>query len=321
MAIQAATQTRPRRSRRTSWRMGASAAIIGPNCSSACLAVAPVLDEAGYTSFTPSCSLPALSEQGFTSFHRLVGADTDVIDGAARYLYELAGARRIALLHSEGNAFYQGLAGELTTRFTALGGEIVLEALLPAELEEAQLATLLEEIGASEVDWLYCACSTPHTVAVLAGREAAGLATMPFFGNELNWAHRLIDALGPEADGIYGATPLEPDTEAATAMTLRFVEMFDESPSAPYHVGGFDAYHILLDAIEAVAQVAEDGALRIDRAALLDYVNTLSDYEGVSGTISCNPGGECLAARSGIFRIEAGAVEMLEVYGVAVDAG
>ena len=300
---------------------GRVAAIIGPNCSSACLAVAPVLDEAGYTSFTPSCSLPALSEQGFTSFHRLVGADTDVIDGAARYLYELAGARRIALLHSEGNAFYQGLAGELTTRFTALGGEIVLEALLPAELEEAQLATLLEEIGASEVDWLYCACSTPHTVAVLAGREAAGLATTTFFGNELNWAHRLIDALGSEADGIYGATPLEPDTEAATAMTLRFVEMFDESPSAPYHVGGFDAYHILLDAIEAVAQVAEDGTLMIDRTALRDYVNAVEGYEGVSGTISCNPGGECLAARSGIYRIEAGAVEMLEVYGAAADAG
>ena len=59
----------------------------------------------------------------------------------------------------------------------------------------------------------------------------------------------------------------------------------------------------------------------IDRTALRDYVNAVEGYEGVSGTISCNPGGECLAARSGIFRIEAGAVEMLEVYGVAADAG
>ena len=104
-------------------------------------------------------------------------------------------------------------------------------------------------------------------------------------------------------------------------MTLRFVEMFDESPSAPYHVGGFDAYHILLNAIEAVAQVAEDGTLMIDRAALRDYVNALEGYEGVSGIISCDSGGECLAARSGIFRIEAGAVEMLEVYGAAADGG
>ncbi len=296
---------------------GRVAAIIGPNCSSSCLAVAPVLDEAGYTSITPSCSLPALSEQGFTSFHRLVGADTGVMEGAARYLYEQVDARRIAVLHSESNAFYQGLAGELDARFTGLGGEIVLEALLPTELEEAQLAALLEEIAAADIDWLYCACDTLHSVAVLAGREAAGLAETPFFGNESNWAHRLIDTLGPAADGVYGATPLEPDTAVAAAMTRRFVDMFGESPSAPYHVGGFDAYHILLDAIEAVAEVAEDGALAIDRAALLDYVDALDGYAGVSGDITCAADGECLTAQTGIYRIEAGTVEMLQVYGPA----
>lgn len=296
---------------------GRVAAIIGPNCSSACLGVAPVLDEAGYTSITPSCSLPALSEQGFTSFHRLVGADTGVMEGAARYLYEEVDARRIALLYSESNAFYQGLAEELDARFRGLGGEIVRGAQLPAELEEAQLAALLEEIAAAEVDWLYCACDTPHSVAVLAGLEVAGLAETPFFGNESNWAHRLIDTLGPEAEGVYGATPLEPDTEVAAAMTQRFVDMFDESPSAPYHVGGFDAYHILLDAIEAVAVVAEDGSLAIDRAALLDYVDTLDGYAGVSGDITCAPGGECVEAYTGIFRIIEGEVLVLKRYGAA----
>ena len=300
---------------------GRVAAIIGPNCSSACLAVAPVLDEAGYTSFTPSCTLPALSEQGFSSFHRLTGPDTAVMAGAAHYLYEQVGARRIAMLHSESNVFYQGMAEELDERFTGLGGEIVLEALLATDLEEARLADLLAEIAAAGVDWLFCACDTPHTLGVLAGREAAGLAETPILGNERNWAHRLIDTLGAGAEGVYGVTPLEPDTEAAAALTQRFVDRYSEPPSAPYFLGGYDAYHILLDAIEAVADVAVDGALHVDRAALLDYVDSLEGYEGASGTISCRPGGECVSAPTGIYVIEAGEARVLARYGQADDAG
>lgn len=293
---------------------GRVAAIIGPNCSSACMAVAPVLDEAGYTSITPSCSLPALSEQGFSSFHRLTGSDTAVMAGAAHYLYEEVGARRVAVLHSESNLFYQGLAGELDQRFTRLGGEVALQSLLPTDLEEAQLGDLLAEIVAADVDWLYCACDTPHTLAVLAGREAAGLAETLFLGNEANWARRLIDALGAGAEGIYGVTPLEPDTELARLVTWRFEDMFGEPPAASYHVGGYDAWHILLDAIEAVAELAEDGSLRIDRAALLAYVDALEGYEGASGTVTCQPGGECVTAPTGIYIIEDGELRTLRRY-------
>ena len=294
---------------------GRVAAIIGPNCSSACLAVAPVFDEAGYTSITPSCTLPALSEQGFSSFHRLTGPDTAVMAGAAHYLYEQVGARRIAVLHSESNAFYQGMAAELNERFSEMGGEIVLEALLMNDVEEARLADLLAEIAAAEVDWLFCACDTPHTLAVLGRREAAGLADTPILGNERNWAHRLINALGAGADGIYGVTPVEPDTEAAAALTERFEAAYGEPPAAPYFLGGYDAWHILLDAIEAVAEPGDDGGLRIDRAALLDYVDSLEGYEGASGTITCQPGGECVSAPTGIYVIEDGAIRILKRYG------
>ncbi len=294
---------------------GRVAAIIGPNCSSACMAVAPLLDEAGFTSITPSCTLPALSEQGFSSFHRLTGPDTAVMAGAAHYLHEEVGARRIAILHSESNAFYQGMAEELDERFSGMGGNIVLQALLTTDMEEARLADLLQEIAATGPDWLFCSCDTPHTLAVLALREAAGLANIPILGSESGWAYSLIDEPGAGAEGLYGVTPLEPDTEAAAALTERFVDTFGEPPAAPYFLGGHDAYHILLDAIEAVAETGEDAALRIDRNALLDYVSTLEGYEGASGVITCQPGGECVTAPSGIFVIEDGGIRLLKRYG------
>ena len=294
---------------------GRVAAIVGPNCSSACMAVAPLLDEAGYTSITPSCTLPALSEQGFSSFHRLVGPDTGVMAGAAHYLFEEAGARRVAIVSSESNIFYQGLAGELDQRFSGMGGEIVLEALLPTGMEQEALDEVLLEIAAAGPDWLFCSCDTAHTLAVLAGREAAGLGDLPFLGNELGWANDLIDELGAGADGLYGVTPLEPDSEAATALKERFEAAWGEPPAAPYYLGGYDAWHILLDAIEAVAEPGDDGGLRIDRAALLGYVDSLEGYEGASGTITCQPGGECVSAPSGVFIIEDGEINILKRFG------
>ncbi|MCY3946058.1 MAG: branched-chain amino acid ABC transporter substrate-binding protein [Anaerolineaceae bacterium] len=296
---------------------GRVAAIVGPNCSSACMAVAPLLDEAGYTSITPSCTLPALSEQGFSSFHRLVAPDTGVMAGAAHYLYEEVGARRVAIVYSESNLFYQGLAGELDQRFSGMGGEIVGETLLPTGMEQEALDEKLREIAAAGPDWLFCSCDMAHTLAVLAGREAAGLGDLPFLGNELGWANSLIDELGAGADGLYGVTPLEPDSEAATALKERFEAAYGEPPSAPYFLGGYDAWHILLDAIEAVAEPGDDGGLRIDRAALLDYVDSLEGYEGASGTITCQPGGECVSAPSGVFVIEDGEINILKRYGGA----
>lgn len=296
---------------------GRVAAIVGPNCSSACMAVAPLLDEAGYTGITPSCTLPALSEQGFSSFHRLVGPDTGVMAGAAHYLYEEAGARRVAIVISESNIFYQGMAGELDRRFSGMGGEIVLDALLSTGLGQESLDETLREIAAAGPDWLFCSCDMAHTLAVLAGREATGLGDTPILGSELGWANSLIDELGADANGLYGVTPLEPDSEAATALKERFEAAYGEAPAAPYYLGGHDAWHILLDAIEAVAELADDGGLRIDRAALLDYVDSLEGYEGASGTISCQPGGECVTAPSGVFVIEDGAINILKRYGSA----
>ena len=73
----------------------------------------------------------------------------------------------------------------------------------------------------------------------------------------------------------------------------------------------------MLDAIEAVAEPGDDGGLRIDRAALLDYVDSLEGYEGASGTITCQPGGECVSAPSGVFVIEDGEINILKRYGGA----
>jgi branched-chain amino acid transport system substrate-binding protein len=64
-------------------------------------------------------------------------------------------------------------------------------------------------------------------------------------------------------------------------------------PTAAFHAHAYDATMILLDAIEEVAQVADDGTLLIGRQALRDAVASTSGYQGITGTLTCDPNGDC----------------------------
>ena len=110
-------------------------AVIGPNCSSACRAAAPLFDEAGFTSLSPSCSGPSLTEQGFTSLHRLTNPNDRIATNSIRYLARESGAVRLAILQHADDPYYSGLARAAAAEFTALGGEVVLALTLSEEWE------------------------------------------------------------------------------------------------------------------------------------------------------------------------------------------
>ena len=54
---------------------GSIVGVVGPMCSSACRAAAPIFDAADYTSISPSCTAPDLTTSGYSSFNRAVVSD------------------------------------------------------------------------------------------------------------------------------------------------------------------------------------------------------------------------------------------------------
>lgn len=292
---------------------GRAAAVIGPSCSSACLAAAPLFDAAGFTSLSPSCTAPTLTAQGFSSFHRLVSSDALTAQRAARFLYEELGGRRLALLYTadENPAFYGGLADVMSANFAALGGEIVIRTALSADTDYAALAAEIEQAAP---DQLYCACHHEDAAALLGARAETNLPPIPLLGSELDWAHQLIDIVGAAAEGVYVISGEAEPSEASANLAARYEERFGEAPLSPYYSNAYDAYHILLNAVLAVGELDEEGALHIDRAALQAEIRSTSDYAGVTGTISCDETGECLRSPSSVFQIQDGALVSLFTY-------
>ena len=292
---------------------GRAAAVIGPNCSSACLAAAPIFDAAGYTSLSASCTAPTLTEQDFRSFHRMVSSDALTAQRAARFLYEEMGGRRLALLHTsdENPTFYEGQVAVLTAEITALGGAIVSEIAVTAETDYTSVVATLEE---ATPDQLFCACEAEAAAALLAALAESPLSDLPLVGAEINWASQLIDLAGMAAEGIIVISGESEPSEANTALAARYEERFSEAPDSPYYSNAYDAYQLVLAAIESVGVLDDEGNLRIDRAALNAEIRGTSDYAGITGHFTCDENGECLRSPTSVFRIQEGTLTTLLTY-------
>ena len=288
---------------------GRAVAVIGPNCSSACLAAAPIFDAAGFTSLSPSCSGPSLTDHGFTSFHRLTNPNDRIATNSIRYLARESGAVRLAILQHADDPYYRGLARAAAAEFSALGGEVVLDLALSEAWEPA---AVLSEIAAAGADAIYCACNAEWARALLS-LPAAPHQQLPFLGESHFWANYLVAELGALADGVYFSSDYPYALPATRELAARYKGRFGAAPHSPYFATAYDSYQLLLDAILAVGTLDDDGALHIDRAALNAEIRSTSDYAGVTGPISCDASGECLTMPTAVLQIREGNYFLLDV--------
>ena len=104
----------------------------------------------------------------------------------------------------------------------------------------------------------------------------------------------------PQSAGVYfsgpdlrfGATSNQSTGKTPDDLLGAYEEAYGEPPSAPYWAHAYDAATLLLEAIAATSKV-EDGTLIIDRASIRRYLNVVSGYSGIIGTINCDSFGDC----------------------------
>jgi branched-chain amino acid transport system substrate-binding protein len=288
--------------------------IIGSSCSSEATAGLPIISAAGMLMISPSNTAPRLTNPDTETggvwqpgYYRT--AHNDLFQGAvaAEYAYNELGLRKLATIH-DGSPYAEGLQGVMADVFAELGGEVVFQGAV--NVGDTDMSAILTEISAAGPDIIYFPIFEPEADFVAAQSvDTPGLEDVILMGADAAFADTFPEATGEAAVGMYLSGPYV-SGDAYTAFLESWDEIIGGVPPSGFHAHAYDAANILLDAIEAVAQVGDDGTILVGRQALRDSLNSLTDYPGLTGNLTCNETGDCATGEAlGIFQLTEAEVE------------
>jgi branched-chain amino acid transport system substrate-binding protein len=270
------------------------AAVVGHTFSGSTEVAIPIYQNAGIVMMSPSATNPGLVAIGSDVFNRV--AFTDAMQGsfAASYIYSNLGVKKIAVMH-DGGAYGQGLAELTADAFEGYGGEVVAtEGITPGETD---YSAPLAAIAAAGPELIYFGGYDADAAVLVSQMAAAGLEGVKFFGCDGTYGIKYIELAGAAAEGTYSTYVPIPESDAFATFQADYLADYGQAQGelSPFSPHGHDSAAVLLAAMDKVA-VKDGNNLVIPRKALADEVRSTKDFQGLTGTISCDSDGECAAA-------------------------
>jgi len=277
-------------------------AVIGTTCSRTAVPAMPVLNDAGLMMISPSNTAPGLTNPDHETF---IGQEhlyfrtayNDNVQGkaVAQFACDELNAQTAATIH-DGSPYAFQLQEVFVAQFAEICGGTSQDAQA-INVGDTDFHAVLTTIAANAPDVIFMPIFDPEgPLVVNQVGDVAGLENTILIGADGVKDAGFIGAAGTVAQAL-GMYFSGPDLNFGTAYTDDFLPKLLElegttAPLAPYHAQAYDAANIIFDAIEAVA-IDEGGTLFIPKGALRDHVAGLTDYAGLTGTLTCDEFGDC----------------------------
>ena len=287
--------------------------VIGTTCSGAAVPASQILSEAGMVLISGSNTSPALTsdlegnanEAWQPGYYRT--AHNDLFQGraVAEFAFNELGVTRAAAIH-DGDPYTDGLATAFANAFEELGGEITLYTAV--NKGDTDMTPVLTDVAETDPELIYFPIFQPEgDFIVQQAQDVEGLEDVILFAADGLQGVEFLSI--PETEGMYFSGPdlrFGDNTGLTGVSYTELVEeyeaQFGEAPPQVFHAHTYDATMLLLSAIEAVSTVDDDGNLVIPRQALRDFLYSVEDFPGVTGTLSCDEFGDCGAQAIAIVR-------------------
>ncbi len=288
---------------------GVIVAVIGHLCSGASIPASDLYEEARIPMVSPASTAGFFTARGYDTTNRTIFSDNVQGVVAARYMREVLDAQRIAVLHNQ-TRYGEGLADQVSLNFQLEGGEVPLQQGIDPDTED--YSAVLDAVAEAEPDILYLGgyeSEAARLVEEMRNRDD-DLADIIFFSADGVNTTDFLERAAEFAEGVYTTFGQSlGDEDAYVDFTQRYEEAYGVAPTelGAYHAQAYDATRMILAALEEVAQVDENGHLIIEREALVQAVRNTENFDGLSGTITCDAFGDCAQARIVVFQAQDGA--------------
>jgi branched-chain amino acid transport system substrate-binding protein len=286
------------------------AGIIGTSCSGAGVPAAEITSNEGIVLISPSNTAPSLTDPASHQPFYARTAHNDKIQGAAmaQFVCEVLGAETAATI-DDGSPYADQLAAVFAENFPSeCGGTITKEEAVT--VGQTDFSGVLGNIAADSPDFLYFPIFVAEGALITQqARQTAGLEDTDLGGADGILTPDWLNAAGADnAEGVYLSGP---DLNfAGDFYEDEFLPAYKEvsgldAPISVFHAHAFDAYNILADAIESVA-FDDGGTTYIPRTALRDAVLGTTDFEGITGSLTCDENGDCANAKISVSEVQNG---------------
>ncbi|MDT8305916.1 MAG: branched-chain amino acid ABC transporter substrate-binding protein [Anaerolineae bacterium] len=281
--------------------------VIGTSCSGAGVPASQVMAAANYVMISPSNTAPVLTDPAEHQAGYFRTAHNDKVQGRAmaEYAFNELGVRSAAAIH-DGDPYTEGLASVFRDSFIELGGEIV--AFEASDPNATDVSPVLTTVAAGSPEFLY------YPVFVVLGanitqqaRQVSGLEDTILAGADGILSTDFLEAAGDAAIGMVLSGPdLGFENQLYATFLEDYAEKYGGEPDSVFHGHAYDATNILLGAVEEVAIQGDDGTLLIPRSALREAVGATANFEGITGTLTCDEFGDCADPAISVSVVEEG---------------
>jgi len=287
------------------------AGLIGPNCTDEVLGGIQAINDAGLTTVSPSATRAGLTvpdrlddNPSLAAFLRTAHSDYYQGRMVAEFLYTEQGAKTLATIH-DGSGYAEALVGVTEDHFKELGGTVVGHEAITKTQED--MSSALTPIGAAHPDAIYFPVFIAGAGHIKAqAKDTVGLENTITMSSDGTFSADFVTAAGAAAEGHYISSP---DTSKFTPAYQDFLAAhkakYAEDPLSIFHAHAYDAAQMVFAAIEAVAVTDADGTTWIPRKAYRDALYATKDFQGITGTHTCTPSGDCGALILAVYQVTA----------------
>jgi branched-chain amino acid transport system substrate-binding protein len=283
-------------------------AVIGTSCSSEARAAEPLLSAAGFVTISSSNTAIDLTLAGnpnqYPGYFRT--AHNDKVQGAAAadFAFNFLHVTKVATIH-DGSLYADQLQQNFAENFKKLGGTITLQTSVT--VGQTDMSSVLASVASGSPELVYLPIFLPEGAFLIdQAKTTPGLENTKLMGADGLYSPDVMNTAGAAVEGFMVSSPLVQGA-AYDAFVAKYVAKFGEQPINIFHAHAYDAFNIVMAAIQKVAVQDADGTLHIPRQGLRDAMYATKDFQGLTGVLSCGPTGDCANPIIGVYEYHAGA--------------
>lgn len=223
--------------------------IVGPAFSGESKAADPIFEKAGLNIISASATNPTLSENGWKTFHRILGNDATQGPAAAKYMKDILKVDK-AFVIDDSSEYGKGLADIVRKDLGAMvvGSDAIQQ-------KQTDFSGTVTKVTASKAPAVFFGGYYAEAALLVKQLRAAGY-TGTFVAADGVKDDGFIKAAGAAAEGAIVTCPCLPPDQAPEFATA-FKKAYNSDP-ATYSAEAYDAANVFLAAIAAGKTASKD---------------------------------------------------------------